>query len=91
MQTRLHAWQYNSDYVKSFVLSVHQKGRFLCELRCVEILEAEVVGISQEVNKFLEAISLKTSMQYHPNSESLRKDMIFHSNHIQPFSLLNWH
>lgn len=51
MQTRLHAWQCNSDYVKTFVLSDNQKGRFLRQSQCVEILEAEVVGISQQVNK----------------------------------------
>lgn len=48
----LHAWQCNSDYVKTLVLSVHPKGRCLCASGDIEILEAEVAGISRQVNNF---------------------------------------
>lgn len=50
MQTRLHARQCNSDYVKIFVLEDNQRDLILLS-RWVKTLEAEVGGISQQVNR----------------------------------------
>lgn len=69
----LHAQQYNRDYVKkkqkkqlnSLSSPTKQWPR---RIRCVEILEAEVVGIFLSKSTSLQAVSLNTSMQYLPNS-----------------------
>ena len=49
---------------------------------CIDILKAEVTGIFSKSTS-LEAISLKTSMQWLLNIITIRKDVVFHSNHFR--------